>query len=105
MGNKKPIDDFSKEECQEWLRSLGLSFTDNKEGLRIRIRKYARYPKLVAKLKAKATGNFQFNCSLETTLIPPLTVRWKADENMYPKVTNKWFSEFISNKKEGSKGQ
>ena len=49
---------ITKEKAIEWLKNIGLSTSGNKRELIIRINKYKRYRKLVAKLQGRAKRYF-----------------------------------------------
>ena len=42
MDNKKTIEDYSKEECKQWLQSLVLTVSENMNELQIRIKAYSK---------------------------------------------------------------
>ena len=96
---------LTKEKAIEWLRNIGLSTTGNKRELIIRINKYKRYPKLVAKLQGRAKRYYSFPCSLDPFSIPPPSALWTNNTDMYPKVSNEIFTNYSSQKLEGSQGQ
>ena len=65
------VNSLSKEEAAKWLGNLGLAVSGTKKELTVRIIKYLRYPKLINKLKLKASRNYTFKCSLNPLSIPP----------------------------------
>ena len=96
---------ITKEKAIEWLKNIGLSTSGNKRELIIRINKFKRYPKLVAKLQGRAKQHYAFPCSLDPLSIPPPNASWKDEISMYPKVSNEIFNHYASQKLEGSQGQ
>ena len=105
MACESSVDDFTKDEAAEWLRELGLAVSGTRDELIKRIRKYMRYPKLINKLKLKASRHFSFPSSLNPNSIPPVTAKWEVDDALWPTVTQKTFLSYSSQKREGSQGQ
>ena len=71
----------------------------------MRINRLSRYPELVQKLKVKSVKAYVFPCSLDSAVIPPATVKWKATNDDLPKIDDKMFTQYVSMKREGSAGQ
>ena len=96
---------FSVKDSTKWLSNHGLSVSGSKQELENRIRLYQRYPNLVKKLAKKAKYNRSFHCSLDESLIPPLTAPWTADAQSWPDVSNQVFLKYCGHKREGNAGQ
>ena len=99
------VNSLTKEEAAKWLGNLGLAVSGTKKELTVRIIKYLRYPKLINKLKLKASRNYTFKCSLNPLSIPPNLAPWRSDDELYPKMSQAMFEAYITHKKEGSQGQ
>ena len=91
---------LTKESAARWLANLGVACSGTKEELINRIKTFKKWPKLVSKLRNKAERNYKFSSSLDPTSIPPLSIAWKGDETLYPKLT-----QYMNHKKEGNQGQ
>lgn len=99
------IEKYTKEEALEWLRDIGLALHGTKDELINRIKKYIRYPKLVARLRGRAKKCYTFKCSLDPLTIPPPNANWKLNDKLLPKLSQEIFIKYSSQKKEGSQGQ
>ena len=96
---------YNKEKCAEWLTNIGQSSTGTVEELRNRINKFSSYPKLLKRLESKANRHYQFECSLNPLVIPPVTAHWTTSEELFPIVTDDMFRQYCSFKKQGNLGQ
>jgi len=96
---------ISKDQAVSWLKDLGVSTSGTKDELVERIRKFKRYPKLVDKLQRKCKSQYRFPCSLDPLSIPQVNANWQVIDKLLPKITQKSFLEYASQKLEGSQGQ
>ena len=97
--------DATKEQHVAWLASIGVSTSGTKDDVIKRVNTFKKYPRLVEKLKKKASRAYKFPTALQSTDIPPKTVRWSSNSSQLPKVNDEGYMSYCSNKTEGNVGQ
>ena len=97
--------DATKEQHVAWLASIGVSTSGTKDDVIKRVNTFKKYPRLVEKLKKKASRAYKFPTALQSTDIPPKTARWSSNSSQLPKVNDEGYMSYCSNKTEGNVGQ
>ena len=95
----------TKEDCIAWLSSIGYSINSTKEELEQKVACFRRFPGIVQKLKSCAEKAYSFPTSLDLKTIPQSTANWKTEEGTFPKVDKRIFTNYASQKRQGSIGQ
>ena len=98
-----PVSSWSREQCVDWLKDIGVPHSGTKEDLIKKILKFQKYPTLLKKIKDRANRNCKFLTSLSPSDIPPSTSLWKQEK--CPKVNKSIFESYCEHKRQGIAGQ
>ena len=87
-----PVSTWSRKQCVDWLKDIGVSHSGTKEDLILKNLKFQKYPALLKKIKDRANRNYKFLTSSSPSDIPPSTSLWKQENilrltNLFLRVT------------------
>ena len=97
-----PVSSWTREQCVDWLKGIGVSYRGAKEDLIKRILKFQKYLSLLEKIRKRAKRNYQFLTSLSPDDIPPSTSLWIQDN--YPRINKSVFETYLKHKRQGLAG-
>ena len=71
------ISSWTREQCVDWLRSVGVPGSGTKDDLIKKIKQFKKYPNLLQKFETRAKRQCSFPTSLPPNQIPPNTISQK----------------------------